>query len=118
MNALAHTVLDTIKIIETREVGRESYETCATARASYNEDTRELSVDLDAFVRHFEMRGKDEVLGPPWLPRKDSVRTHTDRDEASEAAKEIFQNWAEKVRKTIPGSEEWNTHPGWLEKKS
>jgi hypothetical protein len=116
MNALDRTVLDTIKIVETREVGRESYETCAAASASYNEDTRELAVTLDAFVRHFEMRGKDEILRPPWLPRTDSVRTHTDRDEAPEAAKEIFQSWAGKVRKTIPGPEEWNRRPDWLEK--
>ena len=114
MKTLDRPVLDTVKILETREVRHEIYEVCATAFALLDEDSHELSVSLDAFVRRFEMRGEDQILRPSWLPRKDTVRTHVDRNEAPEASKEIFRSWADKVRKTIPTPLEWEGHPKWL----
>ena len=110
MKTLDRAVLDTIKILETREVDHEIYEVCATAEAALDEDTHELVVKLDSFVRRFEMRGEDQILHPPWLPRKNVVRTHVEHSEAGNAAKEIFQSWAEKVRKRIPLTEEWDGH--------
>lgn len=107
MNALERNVLDTLKIVETREANKELFEICTIAQAIYSEASGELRVELDAFVRHFEMRGKDQIARPLWLPRKDLVRTHTDLAEASEAAKEIFESWTNKVRKTIPAPQEW-----------
>lgn len=107
-------VLDTIKILETREAGRAAYEVCATAVAVHDEETRELRVGLDAFVRRFEMRGHDLVLRPPWAPRRDTVKTRVDGEEAGEAAKEIFDGWARKVRAAVPPASEWTADAPWL----
>lgn len=107
-------MLDTVKILETRDVAHELYEICATSVASFDEDSRELTVELDSFVRRFEMRGEDQILRPPWLPRPDVVRTGVDREEAPEAAKEIFASWSQKVRKSIPPTNEWEHDPQWL----
>jgi hypothetical protein len=115
MNIVDRPLLETIKILETRDVRHELYEICATAQAVLDESSHQLTVSLDAFVRRFEMRGVDQILRPPWLPRKDMVQTHVDREEAPDAAKEIFRAWAEKVRKTIPSPTEWEQHPAWLE---
>lgn len=115
MKILDRPVLDTVKILETRDVAHELYEICATAVASFDEDSRELTVELDGFVRRFEMRGEDQILRPPWLPRPDVVRTGADRAEAPEAAKEIFASWSQKVRKSIPPPAEWERHPRWLQ---
>lgn len=110
----ARAVLDTIKILETREADRAAHEICATAVAVYDENARELRVELDAFVRRFEMRGRDLVLHPPWLPRRDTVKTRLDWLEAPDAAKEIFAGWSRKVRATIPPPEEWAAAAPWL----
>ncbi len=112
------SVLDTVRILETREVGRQSYEVCATGRADYDENSREMRVDLDALVRRFEMRGKDEVFRPAWLPHRDSVRTHVSLEEAPDAAKEIFGAWAQKVRKATPSPGEWQPETSWLHMES
>jgi hypothetical protein len=115
MNILDRPVLDTVKILDTRDVRHEQYETCATATAHLDEEAHDMVVHLDSFVRRFEMRGQDQVLHPPWLPRKDTVHSHVNRDEAPEAAREIFHAWAEKVRKSIPTPTEWDQHPSWLQ---
>src|SRR3954470_17552334 len=106
MNISDRIVLDTVRIVETREVRHESYEICATAHASHDDATGKMRVALDAFVRHFEMRGRDEILRPPWLPRNDVVETRVSLEEAPDAAKEIFGSWAQKIRKTVPNSSE------------
>ncbi len=118
MNIAERTLLDTVRIVETREVGHESYEICATARATYDEAAGKMRIVLDAFVRHFEMRGRDEILHPPWLPRSDAVETHVSLEEAPEAAKEIFDSWAHKLCKTIPGGSEWRPEVSWLRDES
>ena len=114
MNIAERKVLDTVRILETRELGHESYEVCATAQATYEESSRKMRVVVDAFVRRFEMRGRDEVLRPAWLPRSDTVETHLSLDEAPDAAKEIFGSWAQKVRKAIPSPNEWRPEAPWL----
>ncbi len=103
----ARNVLDAVRIVDTREVGPDSYEICTTAQANYDEESREMQVDLDSFVRRFEMRGKNEIMRPAWLPRRDSVKTHVYLEEASDAAKEIFDTWARKVQRTVPPPSAW-----------
>lgn len=115
MKTLERPVLETLQILDTREVAHELYEICATARAAYEDSSRELTVNLDAFVRRFEMRGQDQVLRPEWFPRPDCVRLQVSHEQAADAAKEIFHTWSRKVRKAIPGADEWNGAPAWLE---
>src|ERR1044072_2785932 len=107
MNIGERTVLETVRIVETREVGHESYEVCATARATYDEPARKMRIVLGAQVRRFEIRGRDEILHPPWLPEDDMVETEVSRAEAPDAAKEIFTTWARKVQRSIPPTSEW-----------
>ena len=114
MNERLRNLLETLRIVGTREVGGNIYEVCANGRASFDDETHRLEVALDSFVRRFEMRGKDEVLKPPWLPRQDNVKTEVSLDEAPDAAKEIFDAWTRKVRGSIPASSEWNAEAEWL----
>jgi hypothetical protein len=114
MSGTARNVLDTVRIIETREIGHDSYEICATAQARYEEASSEMQVDLDSFVRRFEIRGKDQIVRPPWLPRRDSVKSHVHLSEAPDAAKEIFESWARRVQRAIPPSGEWRRDVSWL----
>lgn len=115
MNIAERQVLDTVRIVETREVNRDSYEVCATAQATYDEPARKMRMVLDAFLRRFEMRGRDKIFRPPWLPRGDVVETHVSREEAPEAAKEIFGAWTQKVRKVVPSPSEWTEEASWLQ---
>lgn len=108
-------LMDEVTILESREAGRGVYEICATATALYDEEERELVLDLDSFVRRVIHAGKDEMLHPSWLPKKDSIRTHLDLDEVPEAAREVTQGWWGKVRKNIPPSSEWNAAAPWLQ---
>jgi hypothetical protein len=114
MKIIERTISDSVQIVENKEVGRNSYEVCATALATYDETCGRMEVVLDGFVRRFEMRGHDQILRPAWLPRSDRVGTHVSLDEAPEAAKEILASWAQKVRNSIPGSSEWRPEAAWL----
>lgn len=102
MTATDRMVMDSVKILESREIHSADYEVCVTAQASYDDSSSEMSVKLDSFLRRVEMRRKDEILHPSWLPRTEVVRAHVTFEECSEAAKEILSSWAEKVRRTIP----------------
>jgi hypothetical protein len=106
MAATNRTVLDSTKILETRELNGYTYEVCATTRASFDESSSELCVQMDSFLRKVKLRGKDEILHPSWLPRSDATRVHVPIDESFDAAQEICHSWAEKVRKSVP-SEDW-----------
>jgi hypothetical protein len=114
LNSSFRPVLDTLRIVGTCDAGHNIYEVCATAVAGYDETSQTMKVDLDCFVRRFEMRGKDQIFRPDWLPGKDSVKTHLSHEEAPEAAKEIFQSWTQKIRKAIPGPSAWSDSPAWL----
>ena len=114
ISATTRTVLDALDIIETKSIDSDSYEICGCARALLDESSPELVIELDAFVRRFEMRGKDIQFRPGWLPRKDTVRMRTASDEAAEAAKEVFRSWVKKVRAAIPPSSEWRRDAPWL----
>lgn len=115
MTTQGQCVFQGVDIIATQEVGKETYEVCATCEAAFDEKESKLSVELHAFVRRFEIRGKDDVLQPPWLPRPETVRMGVDRGEARDAAKEVFANWVRRVRISIPPATEWMRHPVWLQ---
>jgi hypothetical protein len=100
-------VLEALNIIESREVEGHVYETCASATAEYIEDSSELRITLDAFVRRFEMRGKDFRFRPEWLPRKDVVVMHAGPEEAGAASKDVFHSWAKRVKAAVPSVGEW-----------
>ena len=106
--------MDALDIVENKEVAGCAYETCASAKAEYNEEDSELQVKLDAFVRRFVMRGKDFEFRPPWLPRNDLVRMHVSPGEAADAAKDVFHCWAQKVKSTVPAFSEWKKSSVWL----
>jgi hypothetical protein len=109
-----HRLLDTLEIIDTREVGSESYEVCASGTAVFNEDKAQLDMELNSFIRRFEIRGKDEMFHPPWLPKSDRVRMRVSFNDAREAAKEIFANWVKRVRASTPGASKWTPNASWL----
>ena len=114
---LFRNVLDRLRIIDTREVAHEWYEICATGRATYDEETHQIKVELDAFLRRIELRGPDEVLRPEWLPPGEKVSLGVSLEEASDAAGEIFDTWAKKVGKCIPVSGDWHVNAAWLDSR-
>ena len=114
MTATTRPVLDALDIIETRNIDAGSYEICACAKSVLDESGPELTIELDAFVRRFEMRGKDFQFKPGWLPRKDTVRMRTASDEAAAAAREVFRSWVKKVQSSIPPLSEWRRDAPWL----
>lgn len=115
MTETARPILDSVRILQTREVGRSVYEVCATAQALFDETAQAMVLQLDCFVRRFELTQPDLVLRPAWLPKRDSVRIRLSADEAPTAAKEIFDDWTEKVRRTIPSPSEWRSDINWLQ---
>jgi hypothetical protein len=108
-------MLDALEIINTTEVGADAYEVCASCEAAFEDSESKLAVELNAFVRRFEIRGKDEISRPPWLPKPETVRMRVAREDASEAAKEVFASWVRRVRASIPSASEWARLPQWLQ---
>ena len=114
MTTQNHPLLDAIDIISTMEVGADSYEVCASCVARFDDIEEKLNVALSAFVRRFEIRGKDQIFKPPWLPKAETVRMGVTQGEALDAAKEVFASWVKRIRASIPPASEWARHNEWL----
>jgi hypothetical protein len=90
-------VISISEIVAPIRVENDHYEIWASADANYHEG--QLEVQLDSFLR----RSTDnEHLSPSWLPAKhQTVIEHVDFEEGSPAAKEIFENWVKRVRRSV-----------------
>lgn len=90
-------VISISEIVAPLQMEGEACEVWASAEAGYDEATSELCVKLEAFLR----RSKDNKRLPVlWLPSTQNVREHVDFEEASPAAKEIFESWAHRVKRS------------------
>ena len=89
-------VISISEIVAPIQVESDLSEVWATADASYHEG--KLQVQLDSFLR----RARDnERLSADWLPSGEKVIERVSLEEGSAAAKEIFENWAERVRRAV-----------------
>lgn len=114
MTVSLRNVLDEVTILDSHEVGKDLFETCASTQAGFDESTGEMHLQLDSFVRKVIHSGKDQILHPPWLPKRDRITTHLDFTEATDAAKEISRSWINKVRQAVPPSSQWVKEATWL----
>jgi hypothetical protein len=89
-------IISISEIVAPIQVESDLCEIWASADASYYEG--KLEVKLDSFLR----RARDnERLSADWLPAAEKVIEHVGLEEGSPAAKEIFGNWVERVRRAI-----------------
>lgn len=89
-------VISISEIVAPLQLEGEACEVWASAEAGYEEATSELSVKLEAFLR----RSKDNKRLPVyWLPSPQNVRERVDFEEASPAAREIFESWVHRVKR-------------------
>ena len=96
-------VLSSNEILGTiDQPGGEEAEVVASAEAWHDDESGELVVELDSFLRPLDLRHKERHLGAAWLPAPQTGREHVDRDEAADLAKELFHHWARRVRESIP----------------
>ena len=77
------------------------YEVCATSEADFEENTSQLIVVLNSFIRPAEMRSKETHFSTDWLPPKQAVHETVSHAEALELARDIFQHWVHRVRDSI-----------------
>jgi hypothetical protein len=90
------------EIVEAVDSAAGPGEVCASADADYDEGTQRLSVTLDSFLRTSDPRRAETRLEAAWLPRRETLRESVGPCEASDAAKEIFGRWVNRVRQAIP----------------
>ena len=95
-------VMDSIEVVGKTDTTEGKCEVCASAKATFDEEQRQLLVDLAAFLRTTGLRGKERHLTAPWLPPPETVHEIVDSDESLDMAREIFHGWARKVQQTIP----------------
>ena len=89
-------IISISEIVASIQVKGDLCEIWASADASYHEG--KLEVKLDSFLR----RARDnERFSADWLPAAEKVIEHVGLEEGSPAAKEIFGNWVERVRRAI-----------------
>jgi hypothetical protein len=92
----------TSEIVELIIRGGKDYEVWAAAEGEYDEAGGELRLHLDAFQKLADIRAREELQRPAWLPKPQTVREKVPREEATELAREIFQRWVGRVRQAIP----------------
>ena len=91
-------ILSTSEIVQDLDLEVEPKELCAAAEADYDDRKLTLVVKLDAFVRQVHHAGPDVCSRPDWLPKPETLREGVGPDEASDMARDIFRQWAKKVR--------------------
>ena len=95
-------VIDTSEVLGVVETSEGAREVCASADASYDEETARLVVNLDAFLRTTDLLSKEKRSSADWLPKPQTVRESVGPDEAVEMARDIFHRWVRKVRDAVP----------------
>ena len=95
---MARRVLETIEIVDSRQIGGVDTEICATADGRFDEEKGELNIELDSFTRPVDIRLKEQRSQPGWLPKRQLVKESVSRDEALGLARDVFKRWVSKVR--------------------
>jgi len=95
-------IIDTSEALGTVEMPQGVCELCASADASYDEETARLVVKLEAFLRPTDLLVKERHFRIDWLPKNETVTESVAREECHEVAREIFQGWTRKVREAAP----------------
>jgi hypothetical protein len=89
-------IISISEIVAPIQVESDLCEIWASADASDHKG--KLEVKLDSFLR----RSRDnEHLSADWLPAAEKVIERVGLEEGSPAAKEIFGNWVQRVRRAI-----------------
>lgn len=96
--AMVRRVLETIEIVDSRQIEGVDTEICATAEGQFDEEQRQLLITLDSFTRPADIRLKEQHAQPGWLPERQVVRESVSRDEASGLARDVFKRWVNKLR--------------------
>lgn len=78
------------------------YEVCASLEGSFDQEHQQLKLALESFLRATDIRVKEQHLKPKWLPQDEHLKEGVGEDDAQDLAREIFQGWVAKVRKTVP----------------
>ena len=96
------------KVTSLREVVQSArscgggWELCATADAHYDAESSTVVIELDSVVRPVDLPPGLDGFRQPWLPAKKVVKRRVPMRQARSLAREVFQRWTAKVRRTIP----------------
>jgi hypothetical protein len=95
-------VIDSSEILGTIDLPNGAHEVCATADASYDENSGKLVVQLNAFLRPVDFLAEEKHLTAAWLPKPQTANEIVAQEETGDVAREIFHRWARKVREAAP----------------
>jgi len=101
-------VVSSSEIVGNCECQGLSMDVSAHSDAYYEEATSTLQVKLMAEVEPADNEFHSSWPHPDWLPAKQTVQEHLPYEDALQVAKEIFRNWARKVREAMPDNTETN----------
>ncbi|HRI12625.1 MAG TPA: hypothetical protein PLX89_06420 [Verrucomicrobiota bacterium] len=95
-------VIDTSEALGAVEVPEGHCELCAAVEAAFNEETHQLVLKLESFLRPIGLRTKERHFRADWLPKDETVTEHVALEECHDVAREIFHRWVRKVRESAP----------------
>ena len=81
---------------------RTDMEVCARGDAAYDQAKGRVFIALDSFTRPALSRGKNHRLPAAWLPERKHVTQDLPRECAVDFANNVFRNWLQQVRESIP----------------
>lgn len=97
-----NSILNTTEIVGTVELPQGEFEVCASADATYNQNSGTLSVELGANLRPGAATDKTTDVHAEWIPKGQIVNEHVGIEEAGEVARDIFKRWVRKIRECVP----------------
>lgn len=94
--------IDISEIAGAYERDGRAYEVCATAEGAFDDETSQLELTLDCFLRPGSGGQEEPPSREPWMPPRETVREGVPWEESHQLSKDIFHHWAGKVRQSIP----------------
>jgi hypothetical protein len=79
-------------------------EALTTCEAQYDEAAHRLELRLDAALRTTDLRHKEQLFRPDWMPQSTTLQESVDLEEASDVARDVFHRWIRRVRESAPGA--------------
>ena len=95
-------IIDTSDILGILETAEGTREVCVSAEPSYDENSAQLIVKLDGFLRNTDLLSKEKRFVADWIPKPEIIRESVGQDETVEMARDIFHRWVRKVKDAAP----------------
>jgi hypothetical protein len=84
------------------ELNGKTHEVCVTADSQYDDNSCQLSIKLDRYLRLRDLLAEEKHIDASWLPKTETIKNSVSMEEITDYVAEVFEFWVRKVKNSIP----------------